>query len=945
MKKILLIGTAALGMFFMTTSCLENTEPAGIEAMRQAKAELISAEAAYQAALTAYQQAQIALVEAKVQAKNLDNQLKELDLQEKQLELELQEAQNQHQIRMWELEYLLEQETNEAEIKRLEAEIALYEWQIMSRQMDVEQLERDREAAIEKHEAYMLQLQAATAQAQYNYEKALRDIEAMKNGLSTEEQNLIDEYIAKIDALRPQLQQAEQDLLLAQQNVISMKYDYVNDSTLLHMQYEREVALAQENLDNANAYLTEIQEADFTDQEYLLTEAETITGRLAEIEEEINSLEWLAADKRLALEEPQAKLDSLNQVIMDIQQEMNTLNGQTMPGLKKPQNLLDTITLTIPASIADFAAAIFQGDIWNYFCNTYGNGFATQPLAQQKVPHGYVYFIDDFEYNETTFKYELGQDGILSWEANNYTSSIILQLFKTGLEAFVLSSPEQADLQTYLTSQEAYLESLQTTYEDYVEQLPLTVAEWDKSVSEYPAVYEAAIDAIALWREKVLPSTAEAAKDTVTKVLDALRAEQEYRATLVNKAYTGWENLTYANLTDPQSQNPIDDWFIESVISEVENGMVELYDFNGNPDYINAVAPSPTEPAVKSIAQEWNELSQALYGNDFQYYRGEELTLDLIGYGEYFTAGYSVNKNNQAGAGYVYVNFYDLKSQEMCRRLLAAIGFDKDQLMNTMFYQVMIALPVEIEGIKTHIAALPEFPEMVAAVETAYDAIINLNDDYNADYSELYAQYTELRRRLEDAIAARDEQQLVVDGHLLEIAQIEGGSGVYASQLSVLQNTRNNLNQKLDVINGILNNTPVVIGGLEYRFQVDPTTGEAVITIYTELPDGSWGAQEVTLDELKQALIDDIELRINGSENNVQGSLVYQLTYMQQQLQRVENGEIDQLLQYNIELAEMQLEQAETNYNTLLERFNLYNQLLSDYIASLTGNTEETPEA
>ena len=39
MKKIFLIGTAVLGMFFMTTSCLDNTEPAGIEAMRQAKEE------------------------------------------------------------------------------------------------------------------------------------------------------------------------------------------------------------------------------------------------------------------------------------------------------------------------------------------------------------------------------------------------------------------------------------------------------------------------------------------------------------------------------------------------------------------------------------------------------------------------------------------------------------------------------------------------------------------------------------------------------------------------------------------------------------------------------------------------------------------------------------------------------------------------------------------
>ena len=56
MKKIFLIGTAVLGMFFMTTSCLDNTEPAGIEAMRTAKSELIRAQAEYQQALAAYQQ-------------------------------------------------------------------------------------------------------------------------------------------------------------------------------------------------------------------------------------------------------------------------------------------------------------------------------------------------------------------------------------------------------------------------------------------------------------------------------------------------------------------------------------------------------------------------------------------------------------------------------------------------------------------------------------------------------------------------------------------------------------------------------------------------------------------------------------------------------------------------------------------------------------------------
>lgn len=90
MKKIILIGTAALGMFFMTTSCLENVEPAGIEAMRQAKAELISAQAAYKAAETAYLTAQQALVDVEVAKKEIENQMMEIDLQSKQLALDLQ---------------------------------------------------------------------------------------------------------------------------------------------------------------------------------------------------------------------------------------------------------------------------------------------------------------------------------------------------------------------------------------------------------------------------------------------------------------------------------------------------------------------------------------------------------------------------------------------------------------------------------------------------------------------------------------------------------------------------------------------------------------------------------------------------------------------------------------------------------------------------------------
>ena len=182
----------------MTTSCLDNTEPAGIEAMRQAKAELISAQAAYKAAETAYLTAQQALIDAELAKKELENQMLEIDLQAKQLALELQEAQNEHAIRMLELEYLRQQAEDEARQKELEAEIAYWEYLIAKNQMDTELLDLEREKALERHNAKMLELQAATARAEYELEMALRNLEALRAGLTETEQNQLNALVAVV---------------------------------------------------------------------------------------------------------------------------------------------------------------------------------------------------------------------------------------------------------------------------------------------------------------------------------------------------------------------------------------------------------------------------------------------------------------------------------------------------------------------------------------------------------------------------------------------------------------------------------------------------------------------------------------------------------------------------------------------------------------------------
>lgn len=187
MKKILLIGTAALGMFFMTTSCLENTEPAGIEAMRQARAELISAQAAYEQAKVTLLNAQTALQEAQTQNQILENNLKELEIQEKQLNLEYQEAKYDYDMRILELDYARRAGADEAYLKALELEIAGYEYWLLKNEIDMEELELKRQEMVEIHKAELLRLQKATAEAQKEYEEAIRNLEALKHTLTEDE--------------------------------------------------------------------------------------------------------------------------------------------------------------------------------------------------------------------------------------------------------------------------------------------------------------------------------------------------------------------------------------------------------------------------------------------------------------------------------------------------------------------------------------------------------------------------------------------------------------------------------------------------------------------------------------------------------------------------------------------------------------------------------------
>lgn len=166
------------------TSCLENQEPVSLTELRQAKAALITAQAAYKTAEAALKQAEVEFQNALTAEQVLLNEMQSL----------LNEAQAiQNEIDALELE--LRQAENAAEIARYQALMAEYENDLLRNQ-------HLREEMLAEHEADMYDLLAEVAQAELDYENALKLMEASKLHLTEEQQAIIDNYVDALVALR-----------------------------------------------------------------------------------------------------------------------------------------------------------------------------------------------------------------------------------------------------------------------------------------------------------------------------------------------------------------------------------------------------------------------------------------------------------------------------------------------------------------------------------------------------------------------------------------------------------------------------------------------------------------------------------------------------------------------------------------------------------------------
>lgn len=265
MKKILCLVAMAVMLF---SSCLKNEEPASLTQLREAKSALITAQAAYKTAEAALKQAEVEFQNALTAEQVLLNEMQAL----------LNEAQEiENEMKALELE--IQQAETEAEKAHYEALKAEYENDLLENQ-------QERERMLAEHQRDMFDLLEQVAQAELDYENALKLMEASKLNLSPEQQAVVDNYVAALSALRygGSYENAAGQTIIVTESLTDLRQDLIDYSAQLknaEFNWNHEERIAQAMLDSV------IAKAAY-DEEIAAME------RFAKFAEDINIQEWVA---------------------------------------------------------------------------------------------------------------------------------------------------------------------------------------------------------------------------------------------------------------------------------------------------------------------------------------------------------------------------------------------------------------------------------------------------------------------------------------------------------------------------------------------------------------------------------------------------------------------------------------------------------------------------
>ena len=224
-----------------------------------------------------------------------------------------------------------------------------------------------------------------------------------------------------------------------------------------------------------------------------------------------------------------------------------------------------------------------------------------------------------------------------------------------------------------------------------------------------------------------------------------------------------------------------------------------------------------------------------------------------------------------------------------------------------------------------------EVPEDVVAAQDAYKAIA-------ADLTELYDKYVALADEKAEAAAEYDKEELdllkkwdEIDTQKDEItanieainaeADVLGDYSVEWSQVSVLQRSWADLNALSNLLKEL----------------IEDNAAQVTIPAYGDY-NGYTDAPGEMLEKEYEKYIEALNKGVETAEDEVRKA--------ERNLEYFKEGDDNDDKAKAVEEAEVKLEQAQEEYDYLLEQFNFYNDLLKELMAAIIGGEElpETPE-
>ena len=908
------------------SSCLQNEEPAGIEALRNAKAELIKAEAQYKVAEIALLQAQVAFQEAVNAGQELDNRMKELDLQIKEAEAAYWQA-------YYELQAAQDAAASEVELARLQAEL-------LEQQLEQIRLENERELIAEQHKAALLEAQKAVAEAEKEYQEVLDLIASASTDLTQEEKDQLSYYTARVEEIRTKLNEAEDNLVSAQQAFVDAKYAYDEEGRRIEL--TGKVTAAQNELINIQTLLAEAQEIDLSGgANEWMTQKDEIETRIEELESQKNDIKLAASEKRqekVAYQVEQADvqktLDSLGLVYQSVEDEINELYSETAEeSVSVPDNVYSNILNSFYYAIEYFNEAYQSNIDWsgNYDDGTVSwETFAALQredyLPQQTMLIGTVLGVPkyvDYYYDDGQYGYDLRN------RIQNYFSQEWGGVFRySTVNDYIFSDTELGivnERKAYLESQYNAEDGIKARYDDLVKMYNTSMADYLQAAETYGVVYSP--DGYYSLAQDNAGARAVSAYDSMVEALNSGKSPTDAELTQWIGAISTEQRLRDQMYGYSWSRPDTDDpetvlTYTDFTVANYKAGTIDLNDLYTAVDMViyNPVVESGSpafyynnDESDWGLAQQWSYSSQQVYANEYlRTPLTDEDRNDI-------QVNVSVYED---GTFYVYMTIE--QSTDLYKKIAALYPGVNDsqsayEALENSLWLSEFRIAKKIEGYDEVLAAQDEYKAVAEDLTALYDK-------YVAVFDEKLVQSTKLNEHLVQIVQEQAEAQDAFYALNDEISRIEkeanamDGSQEW-SEVSVIDIYIADLTRLSGTLEDLINGVEVTI----------PSFGEPGDENYyagtTMSPDNEELVAE--FDKYIEALnagVADATEAIREAERN---------------LARFEAGEDDQA--YAVEDAEVALAQAQEEYDYQLEQFNFYNDLLKELMAAII-NDEALPE-